>query len=167
MIRRIVAQPASIANASPSELSSQQQKKIPTVVPGVTVSVLPKCHPVATSYKPLSHHLCGLSHSSPHSIDKKPSLLPCSPGPKAADQHKLMAQDETGKSQNLRTPKSKLSDILRDANALLPCLPARDEVEIFADEGSPRTFSIFSSLSDLTVGSSNGCAVNLQRLVGK
>ncbi|XP_023720019.1 uncharacterized protein LOC111871273 isoform X3 [Cryptotermes secundus] len=162
-IRRIVAQPASVSNSSSSELPSQPQKKIPTVVPGVTVSVLPTHHPVATTYKPPSHHLCGLSHSSPHSTNKKPSVLPCSPRPKAADQRKLAAQDETGKSQNLRTPKSKFSGTLQGSNVLPHCLPARDEVETYATEGSPSTFSIRSSLSDLTVNSSDGCAASLQR----
>lgn len=162
-----MTQPASVSNASSSELPSQPQKKIPTVVPGVTVSVLPTRHPVATTYKPPSHHLCGLSHSSPHSTNKKPSVLPCSPRPKAVDQRKLTAQDETGKSQNLMTPKSKFSGTLQGSDVLPHCLPARDEVETYATEGSPSTFSIRSSLSDLTVNSSDGCAASLQRLVGK
>lgn len=162
-----MAQPASIGNSSSSEQPSQPQKRIPTVVPGVTVSVLPTHHPVATTYKPPSHHLCGLSHSSPHSTNKKPSVLPCSPRPKAVDQRKLTAQDETGKSQNLRTPKSKFSGTLQGSNVLPHCLPARDEVEMYATEGSPSTFSVRSSLSDLTVNSSDGYAASVQRLVCK
>jgi hypothetical protein len=160
-----VTQSTSISNASSSDLHSQSQKKIPTVVSGVCASVPPTRHQVATVYKPPSHHLCGLSHSS-HSASKKLSVPPpCSPQPKVAEPRKMTAQDGTGKLQNLRTPRSKFSSTSQGSDVLAHCLPARDEVETYATEGSPSTFSIRSSLSDLTVNSTDGCAVSSQRLV--
>lgn len=156
--RRIVTQSTSLSTASSSELPSQSQKNIPTVVSGVSASVVPTRHPVATVYKPPSHHLCGLSHFSSHSANKKPSVLPCFPRPNAAEPRKTTAQDGPGKPQNLRTPKSKFSSTSQGSDALPHCLPARDEVETYATEGSPSTFSIRSSLSDLTVNSADGCS---------
>ena len=142
--------------ASSSAAPSQQQKKIPTVVPGVTVSVLTPQHASATTYKPPTHHLCDLSHSSPRPINKKPSPLPCSPRPKSVDQHMLRhkpaVKSETGATQNTRAPKSKLSGILQGPNMLPQCLAAKDEVEVYAFEGSPNQCC-------------DGCAVCLQRLV--
>jgi len=46
-------------------------------------------------------------------------------------------------------------------------LSAKDEVETYATEGSPNIFSTRSSLSDLTINSSDGCAATLQRLVDR
>jgi hypothetical protein len=160
---RIVTQSTGINTDSSLELPPQSQKKVPTVVSGVGASVLPARHPVATVYKPPSHHLCGLSHFSSHSANKKPSALPCSPRPNVAEPHKTMAQDGPGKPQNLRTPKSKFCSTSQGSDALPHCLPAKDEVETYATEGSPSTFSVRSSLSDLTVNSADGCAVTSQR----
>ncbi|GFG31955.1 hypothetical protein Cfor_01866 [Coptotermes formosanus] len=151
--RRILAQPGSMSIASSSVVPSQQEKKIPTVVPGVTVSVLPPRHPSATPYRPPTHHLCGLSHSSPRSINKKPSPLTCCPRPKATEQHmprrKPAVKNGTGATQNTKAPKSKLSGILQGPNMLPQCLAAKDEVEVYAFEGSPNECC-------------DGCAVCLQ-----
>jgi hypothetical protein len=140
--------------ASSSAVPSQQKKKIPTVVPGVTVSVLPPQQPSATTYRPPTHHLCGLSHSSPHPINKKPSPLSCSPQPKATDQHmprhKPTVKNDTGATQTTKTPKAKLSGILQGPNMLPQCLAAKDEVEVYAFEGSPNECC-------------DGCALCLQR----
>lgn len=179
-LRRTLSQTGSIAVPSPSELASQQHKKVPTVVPGVTVTVLPTCQSAATTYRPPTHHLCGLdhgssSHSSPRPISKKPSTISCC-RPKAPNhgvsdphltRHKLKAQDETATSKNSSTPKAKLSGIVQGPNMLPPCLDAKDEVETYATEGSPNIFSTRSSLSDLTMNSSDGPAFNLQRLVSR
>ncbi|XP_069674956.1 adenomatous polyposis coli protein-like isoform X2 [Periplaneta americana] len=175
--RRILPQPGSIAMASAPDHPSQQQKKIPTVVPGVTVSVLPPRRPAASSYRPPTHHLCSLdhgtshshSHSPPRPANKKPSAPPCSPRPKAPDQHparqlKSSSQEEAGASQNMSSPKTKLNRMLHGPNMLPQCLAAKDELETYATEGSPNTFSSRSSLSDLTINSADGCAALLQRL---
>lgn len=144
--------------ASSAAVPSQQKKKIPTVVPGVTVSVLPPQQPSASTYRPPTHHLCGLSHSSPRPINKKPSPLSCFPQPKATDQqtsrHKPAVKNDTGGTQNTRAPKSKLSGILQGPNMLPHCLAAKDEVEVYAFEGSPNECC-------------DGCAVCLHRLVSR
>lgn len=144
--------------ASSSAVPSQQKKKIPIVVPGVTVSVLPPRQPSASSYRPPAHHLCGLSHSSPRTSNKKPSPLSCSPRPKATDQHtsrhKPTVKNDAEATQNTGAPKSKLSGILQGPNMLPHCLAAKDEVEVYAFEGSPNECC-------------DGCAVCLQRLVSR
>lgn len=144
--------------ASSSAVPPQQKKKIPTVVPGVTVSVLPPRQPSASTCRPPSHHLCGLSHSSPRPIIKKPSPLTCSSQPKATDQHtarhKPTAKNDAGGTQNTGAPKSKLSGILQGPNMLPHCLAAKDEVEVYAFEGSPNECC-------------DGCAVCLHRLVSR
>ena len=148
--RRILAQPGSMNIASSSAVPPQQKKKIPTVVPGVTVSVLPPRQPSASTYRPPTHHLCGLSHSSPRPINKKPSPLSCSPQPKATDQHtsrhKPTVTNDAGGTQNSR--------VLQGTNMLPHCLAAKDEVEVYAFEGSPNECC-------------DGCAVCLHRLVSR
>jgi hypothetical protein len=84
--------------------------------------------------------------------------VPCSPRPKATDQHmprhKPTVKHDTAATQNTRAPKSKLSGILQGPNMLPQCLAAKDEVEVYAFEGSPNECC-------------DGCAVCLQRLVGR
>jgi hypothetical protein len=75
--------------------------------------------------------------------------------------HKPKAEDETG------APKKKMSGILQGPNMPPLCLDAKDEIETYATEGSPNIFSTRSSLSDLTMNSSDGPAVSLQRLVDR
>jgi hypothetical protein len=60
-----------------------------------------------------------------------------------------------------------LRGIFQGPNMPPLCLDAKDEVETYATEGSPNIFSTRSSLSDLTMNSSDGPAVNIQRLVDR